>query len=33
VVLCSICDSTSRDRNIIAIVEEYLDMISLEESG
>ena len=30
--LCSICDSDSREKNTIAIVEEYLDMISLEES-
>ena len=31
--LCSICDSETRDRTIIAIFEEYLDMVSLEESG
>jgi len=31
--LCTICDSDSRDMTTIAIVEEYLDMVSLEESG
>ena len=31
--LCSICVSTTRDENIIAIVEEYLDMLTIEESG
>lgn len=30
--LCNICNSVSRNKNIIAIVEEYLDMITLEES-
>lgn len=30
---CSICVSNSRDKNTIAIVEEYLDMLTLEESG
>lgn len=30
--LCNICLSNSRDKNIIAIVEEYLDMITIEES-
>jgi recombination protein RecR len=31
--LCSICLSSSRDKDTIAIVEEYLDMITIEESG
>lgn len=30
---CNICKSDSRDKNTIAIVEEYLDMITIEESG
>lgn len=30
---CNICSSESRDKNTIAIVEEYLDMMTLEESG
>lgn len=30
--LCNICNSNSRNKNQLAIVEEYLDMISLEES-
>lgn len=30
---CNICESNSRDKNTIAIVEEYLDMLTLEESG
>lgn len=29
---CSICESNSRDKKTIAIVEEYLDMLTLEES-
>lgn len=29
---CNICSSNSRDKTTIAIVEEYLDMITLEES-
>ena len=31
--LCNICDSDSRNKKTIAIVEEYLDMLTLEESG
>ena len=30
---CSICSSLNRDKKTIAIVEEYLDMVTLEESG
>jgi recombination protein RecR len=30
---CSICSSHSRDKSTIAVVEEYLDMITIEESG
>lgn len=30
--LCNICRDESRDKNTIAVVEEYLDMITLEES-
>jgi len=30
---CSICSNLSRNHNQIAIVEEYLDMITLEKSG
>jgi recombination protein RecR len=30
---CNICMSSSRDKTTIAIVEEYLDMLTLEESG
>ncbi len=32
VELCSICRSASRNKNLIAVVEEYLDMMSLEEA-
>ncbi|MDP2091314.1 MAG: recombination mediator RecR [Candidatus Gracilibacteria bacterium] len=31
--ICNICDSTTRNKSTIAVVEEYLDMITLEESG
>lgn len=30
---CNICKSSSRDKETIAIVEEYLDMVTIEESG
>lgn len=30
--LCSICKSENRDKNTIAVVEEYLDMMMIEES-
>jgi len=30
---CTICESITRDKNTIAVVEEYLDMITIEESG
>jgi len=30
---CNICSSNSRDKSTIAVVEEYLDMITIEESG
>ncbi len=30
---CNICESNSRDKTTIAIVEEYLDMLTIEESG
>ncbi len=29
---CSICNNSSRDSTIIAVVEEYLDMMTIEES-
>ena len=29
---CSICDNSSRNQNQIAVVEEYLDMLTIEES-
>lgn len=31
--ICYICKSENRNKNIIAIVEEYLDMLTLEETG
>lgn len=31
--LCKICESSSRNKNLIAIVEEYLDMLTIEETG
>jgi recombination protein RecR len=31
--ICNICSSETRDKSTIAIVEEYLDMLTLEESG
>jgi len=30
---CNICESLTRDKSTIAIVEEYLDMVTIEESG
>lgn len=30
---CSICSNTSRDTTTIAVVEEYLDMITIEQAG
>ena len=30
---CNICKSGSRQQNLIAIVEEYLDMLTIEEAG
>ncbi len=30
---CSICDNDSRDKYKIAVVEEYLDMLTIEQSG
>jgi len=30
---CNICLSKTRDKSIIAVVEEYLDMVTIEESG
>ena len=30
--ICSICSSETRNKSIIAVVEEYLDMLTLEES-
>lgn len=30
--ICEICSAQNRDKNIIAVVEEYLDMMTLEES-
>ncbi|NVP17894.1 recombination protein RecR [Candidatus Gracilibacteria bacterium] len=31
--LCKICESNSRNKNLIAIVEEYLDLLTIEETG
>lgn len=31
--ICKICQDTNRDTSQIAIVEEYLDMLTLEQSG
>ncbi|MDD2870522.1 MAG: recombination mediator RecR [Candidatus Gracilibacteria bacterium] len=31
--ICNICSSESRNKSMIAVVEEYLDMLTLEESG
>lgn len=31
--ICKICESGSRDKSIIAIVEEYLDLLTIEESS
>ncbi|MDD3793420.1 MAG: recombination mediator RecR [Candidatus Gracilibacteria bacterium] len=31
--LCKICESKTRNKNTIAIVEEYLDLITIEETG
>lgn len=30
--LCKICESNSRNKNLIAIVEEYLDLLTIEET-
>jgi len=30
---CSICSNKSRNKNIIAVVEEYLDMQTIEQAG
>lgn len=30
---CNICSNSSRDRSTIAVVEEYLDMLTLEQAG
>jgi len=30
---CNICNSNSRNENIIAVVEEYLDMQTIEQAG
>jgi recombination protein RecR len=30
--ICNICNNLSRDKNVIAIVEEYFDMLTIEES-
>ena len=30
---CNICINSSRDSNVIMIVEEYLDMLTIEQSG
>jgi recombination protein RecR len=30
---CRICESETRDKNIIAIVEEYLDLLTIEETS
>lgn len=31
--ICNICNDTSRDNNKIMIVEDYLDMVNIENSG
>jgi recombination protein RecR len=31
--LCKICESETRNKNIIAIVEEYLDLLTIEETS
>ncbi|USN58096.1 MAG: recombination protein RecR [Candidatus Peribacteria bacterium] len=31
--LCNICNNSSRDHTAICIVEEYLDMMTIEDSG
>lgn len=31
--LCSICEKETRDRSKICVVEEYLDMLTVEQSG
>lgn len=31
--ICSVCSDTSRDRSVICVVEEPLDIIALEKSG
>jgi recombination protein RecR len=31
--LCKICGSETRDKNIIAVVEEYLDLLTIEETS
>jgi recombination protein RecR len=31
--LCKICESESRDKNTIAVVEEYLDLLTIEETS
>ena len=31
--ICSICNSHNRDKNIICLVEQYLDFITIENSG
>ena len=30
---CSICENTNRNKELICVVEEYLDMLTIEESG
>lgn len=32
-ILCSICDSPTRSKNIIAIVEKPIDLVSIEKTG
>jgi recombination protein RecR len=31
--ICNICSSTNRDKLLIAVVEEYLDLLTIEQSG
>jgi len=31
--ICEICNNTSRDKSYICIVEEYLDMLTIEQTG
>jgi recombination protein RecR len=32
-ILCKICENETRDKDIIAVVEEYLDLLTIEETS